>query len=211
MCVTVSGYTLKWASTSETRSKWYAMKGASVAKTMQYRFQIINMTELRERESTGGSSYSGKEGVKRYRYLPLPPSSSPCLPHSSSHPPLSSFLPPILTFLRDTPLYFLYNSFNPFLFPLSSPSFLTHSLSSPSLSILLASLSLLLPCFASFYLTLPYLILPYHTLPYEYCIVYVYMYICVCVCCIIQSGNERVCSRECRGHGGVGVTCAGLH
>lgn len=65
VCVTVSGYTLKWASTSETRSKWYAMKGATVAKTMQYRFQITNMTELRERESTGGSSYSGKEGLKR--------------------------------------------------------------------------------------------------------------------------------------------------
>lgn len=92
MCVTVSGYTLKWASTSETRSKWYAMKGATVAKTMQYRFQITNMTELRERESTGGSSYSGKEGLKRCPSLPAFLPLLPPLPTTIPLTPSSCFL-----------------------------------------------------------------------------------------------------------------------
>ena len=107
VCVTVSGYTLKWASTSETRSKWYAMKGATVAKTMQFRFQITNMTELRERESTGGSSYSGKEGVKRYRsnyHSPHPGYFSLFLPPSSLPSSLSAFLSSLSFHFSSLPL-----------------------------------------------------------------------------------------------------------
>ena len=173
MCVTVSGYTLKWASTSETRSKWYAMKGATVAKTMQYRFQITNMTELRERESTGGSSYSGKEGLKRYPSFPsysLPSlSSSVLLPNppptrimsfSSHHsippslPPSSSFSAFFCLILPCPALPYLY----------SLPYLLT-------LSYLLILPYRTLPYLTLLYRTLPCLTLSYRTLPYNLCVV----------------------------------------
>ena len=147
MCVTVSGYTLKWASTSETRSKWYAMKGATVAKTMQYRFQITNMTELRERESTGGSSFSGKEGLKR----------CPSLPFFLSFPPY-----PSPTYVKSFPSLL---HIPPFYYFLSISSLLSIPLSLQLIKCLFLSY-LILPYLTLPYLTLPYLTLPYLTLPY---------------------------------------------
>ena len=69
MCVTLTGHTLKWTSTTDVRSKLYSLKGATVVKTVQFRFQISNMTELRDpRDKEGSGSGSGsasKDGAKK--------------------------------------------------------------------------------------------------------------------------------------------------
>ena len=183
VCVTVSGYTLKWASTSETRSKWYAMKGATVSKTMQFRFQISNMTELRERESTGGSSYSGKEGSKR---------SLPSVFYSLYRCQLYSYNPFLFS------LYYYLSNVSPYLSPYLSPSLPSSLLLSSPLSLIpdificqlpfyfiiisvisIYLSSLISPCLVIPFLTLPDLTVPYLILPY---LINTILCVCVCVC-----------------------------
>ena len=72
MCVTISGSTLKWTSSTDIKSKSYCLTGATVARTMQYRFQISNMVELRDagkEQGIGGSMNSpmgGRDTARKY-------------------------------------------------------------------------------------------------------------------------------------------------
>ena len=65
VCVTISGSTLKWTSSTDIKSKSYCLTDATVARTMQYRFQISNMVELRDagkEQGIGGSMNSPMGG-----------------------------------------------------------------------------------------------------------------------------------------------------
>ena len=74
MCVTISGSTLKWTSSTDIKSKSYCLTGATVTRTLQYRFQISNMVELRDagKEQGGGISGStnspmgGRDTARKY-------------------------------------------------------------------------------------------------------------------------------------------------
>ena len=48
MRVTVSGCCLRWTSAADVLSKLYSLKGAIIVKTVQFRFQISNMTEMKD-------------------------------------------------------------------------------------------------------------------------------------------------------------------
>ena len=67
MCVTITGFTLKWTSSTDVRSKLYSLKGATVSKTVQFRFQINNMTELRDPrdKEKDGSGSAGRDVAKK--------------------------------------------------------------------------------------------------------------------------------------------------
>ena len=49
--VTISNCCLRWTSASDILSKSYSLKGAVIVKTVQFRFQISNMTEMKDGNS----------------------------------------------------------------------------------------------------------------------------------------------------------------
>ena len=56
--VTVSGCSMRWSSGYGVKSKIYSLRGAVVIKTIQFRFQVSNMTEIKE-------GPLGRDGIQR--------------------------------------------------------------------------------------------------------------------------------------------------
>ena len=46
----------RWTSTAGLNSKYYSLKGATIIKTLQFRFQVMNLTEV-----DGGNKYIHRE------------------------------------------------------------------------------------------------------------------------------------------------------